>query len=752
MKKTLSLLALLMVMFTTAWADTVVLGTPSESVATFSDANGIVTITDGSSNTGIQPGGDSFQITYADKAYTPMKLSGSRNFTLSYKEGVTISKVTLLAMSNGDGTGTVGAGNGDATSLGNFPVRNTDNNCLTVDITGKDGLRGSRQFLALIVVEYSTTEPALSASPNELTFALSPSKATESRTFTLTGQNLADGSYSLTLPNLAGLSVEPTSFTVADGAVSQEFTVTYASTEDVAKASTEIAATVGELTAKVAVTYQSRATAYQQATVSADAAWDWSKLSETVQLTDETTPTKSEEFLLADLDDRINFTEDFGDPAAIKMASMQFPSRGGYAQGTYVKFKTSVPGVITVDFSNTGSGDRPNRYLNVNGVNTEFASNSTGKVNATGIEVPAGEVVLMGNMVDEEAESGFTPNMLRWYKITFEPTEPEAEVASLEGKLVIGKVFYAGSTRLNGATPKNYMKHLYIELYNNSAENIDVAGTHIALANSDGGTAAWTAADMAQQHPDSVVVKQIFQIPTTDAVTMEPGQSLVLANCAVDHSEIAEGAVNLSDADFEVKSTNNAFNDHNENVPELTVVKTFGTSDFINFLNPGPDGIVLLPASTDIDNCPTTYGKGKTTGNLYTIVPLKGSIDCVDIVKQKTPSADDKRISEVYDAGFTCTEDATTFNCQAVARKIASTEGDGRKVLTDTNNSSNDFETLSNVEPRVYGVGIVTAIGVALTDKRETPADSFIYNLQGVRRSQLQPGLNIVNKRKVVVK
>lgn len=122
MKKKLSLLlALLLIAITGAWADTAVLSTPSESVATLSDANGIVTIADGSGNTGIQQGSGSYKITYGETAYVPMKLSGSRNFTLSYKEGVTISKVTLLAMSNGDAEGTVGAGDGDATSLGTFP-------------------------------------------------------------------------------------------------------------------------------------------------------------------------------------------------------------------------------------------------------------------------------------------------------------------------------------------------------------------------------------------------------------------------------------------------------------------------------------------------------------------------------------------------------------------------------------------------------------------------------------------------------
>ena len=279
-----------------------------------------------------------------------------------------------------------------------------------------------------------------------------------------------------------------------------------------------------------------------------------------------------------------------------------------------------------------------------------------------------------------------------------------ASAQDLQGKLVIGKVFYAGSTRLNGATPKNYLCHLYIELYNNSAETIDVAGTYVAMANSDAAANAWAATDMVDDKAGMAVFKQVFQIPAGSPVLMEPGKSLVITNCAIDHSEIAEGKVDLSNAEFELKSANNAFNFHTETVPAMTIAYSANASqDYINFVNPGPDGIALFKADTDIANCAKTYPKGKETGNQYLVIPMANSIDAVDIVKQKTPSADDKRFTDAYDAGFTCTADPNVFNCQAVARKVVSNDG-SRKVLQDTNNSSEDFESLWNVQPRVYDV------------------------------------------------
>jgi len=164
----LLLLALLLTAATGAWADTVVLGSPNESVTTLSDGNGIITISDASGSTGIQQGSGGYKISYGDKEYIPMKLSGSRNFTLSFKAGVTINKVTLMAMSNGDSEGTVGGGNGDNSSLGTFPSRNSNGNCVTLDITNNTGLRFSRQALAIIVVEYSTTSTVAPAVPKHL--------------------------------------------------------------------------------------------------------------------------------------------------------------------------------------------------------------------------------------------------------------------------------------------------------------------------------------------------------------------------------------------------------------------------------------------------------------------------------------------------------------------------------------------------------------------------------------------------------
>lgn len=271
---------------------------------------------------------------------------------------------------------------------------------------------------------------------------------------------------------------------------------------------------------------------------------------------------------------------------------------------------------------------------------------------------------------------------------------------SSSANLVISKVFYAGSKTLS--ENKNYQLHLYVELYNNSADTLDLSGLYVAFPNSDGGNAAWTAAAMAEEHKDSVVVKQIFRIPD-ETFRLDPGQSVVIANAAIDHSETAAGGVDLSGADFEIKSENKTYKDsHNDQVATLQLVSTFGTTDFMNLLNVGPSAVILLAADTKVDQCPKTFAKGKTSGSEYTILPLFKTIDCVDIVKQKTPSADDKRIADNYDAGFTHTAAEGSFTGEAVMRKTAYITKDGRKVLFDTNNSSVDFLSTSDLSLRNY--------------------------------------------------
>lgn len=150
------------------------------------------------------------------------------------------------------------------------------------------------------------------------------------------------------------------------------------------------------------------------ADVTESTTWDWTKTGETtIQLTDDTTPSKTEEFILSD---KIASTSDFKSDALKVVA--EYPVRNGkFFQGGKVTFHTTVPGKVKVTFSNTGSrSESERRYLYVNGEKTQWGSiAATEKDVVTDyINVPAGDVVLTSKIDGNDADQ-----YLRIYMVEF---------------------------------------------------------------------------------------------------------------------------------------------------------------------------------------------------------------------------------------------------------------------------------------------------------------------------------------------
>ena len=99
-------------------------------------------------------------------------------------------------------------------------------------------------------------QPKLNVSVAEINLHVTAENPSVSATMKFTGKNLAAGNYSLTVPNVADMTVTPASVTVGeDGKLNAEITVTYASQAEVAAASAAISLTIGELTKSVTVNY-----------------------------------------------------------------------------------------------------------------------------------------------------------------------------------------------------------------------------------------------------------------------------------------------------------------------------------------------------------------------------------------------------------------------------------------------------------------------------------------------------------------
>jgi hypothetical protein len=329
----------------------------------------------------------------------------------------------------------------------------------------------------------SDNEPILSATTDAITFALNPVVTEESAEFTITGKNLTDGTYNLDIPEVEGLSVLPTSFTVTGGEVSQKFTVTY---NGLTNGTANITAKVGDLTATVVVNYSNRTDYYTLATVSDATTWDWKDWNETVELKDDesTKLSSTEQYVYSDIVDIYNLTAPSNfDTKAIAFKG-QYPVRAKKSQAGTWTISTTVPGTLEVDFSDTGNStkvdgveiseeeykiEKYKRYLTINGNKTKYYTARTGSSNGrttAKLYVPAGEINISATQA------------ICMYKITFTPAT-ETPVTSV----TVGETGYrtfASSYPLDFTTPIEGLKAYTAEISEGQVTFNEVKGTVLA--------------------------------------------------------------------------------------------------------------------------------------------------------------------------------------------------------------------------------------------------------------------------------
>jgi hypothetical protein len=207
------------------------------------------------------------------------------------------------------------------------------------------------------------------------------------------------------------------------------------------------------------------------------------------------------------------------------------------------------------------------------------------------------------------------------------------------------------------------------------------------------------------QVKDTICAKQVFRIPADKAFIVEPGGSVLIVNSAIDHSGQGPNERNLLSADFEAKDKQGKTT-NNPNVPELQLIySTYSLISQLNMVQSGPCSVIIFSTSEDVLNWPTAYAYGKTKGSLFMKIPTSSVIDGVDILAKKAQTGVDvntKRLFDYIDAGYTNINATSGYNGEVVYRKIESTATDGRKILKDTNNSQNDFDVTTDINPREY--------------------------------------------------
>lgn len=307
------------------------------------------------------------------------------------------------------------------------------------------------------------------------------------------------------------------------------------------------------------------------------------------------------------------------------------------------------------------------------------------------------------------------------------------------GDWVIKQVYFAGSNVREGAV----FRDQFIEIYNNSNQTLyadglyfsQVIGNDAYLRNIDltrpyfqaNGQYDWTKSigmSASDANENYLYIGSLFRVPGSgEEYPVLPGESIIIAQNAQNHKQPYTGydgrgysvddpslTVDLSGADFEVymvdylqntpDSSNPLASDvDNPAVPNLEVLMS-GSSSKRDFVmdNLGRDGFVIFKADEDPlswDAYPTPDVTEITAGTtVHLQLPASLVIDAVQLQPTSSNNRIPSRFTSAIEAGFALVPGGS-FSSESVIRKTSKTL-EGRRILQDTNNSTEDFVYLEH--------------------------------------------------------
>lgn len=290
--------------------------------------------------------------------------------------------------------------------------------------------------------------------------------------------------------------------------------------------------------------------------------------------------------------------------------------------------------------------------------------------------------------------SGSTSNFM----ISGEPTmETSVQMAGGKaGDLVFKEIYYTGSRTPAGGT---YFLDQFYEIYNNSTETIYADGLILAIAHPMvahiNPIPGWT------DDPNHVYLSSVWRVPGTgEQYPIEPGESFIISQNGTNHREDPNGNADCpypgSIADFETFVDREDTRDvDNAGVPNMEMLHHGSMFYFLASVF-GPAMVIFR--ADDFEALPRFTAPGSTSTFEYIQLPVDLILDGVETARD-AESVNNKRLPASVDAGFSYC--SGSYVSESIRRKIASTI-DGRHILQDTNNSSNDFEAITPPTPRSF--------------------------------------------------
>ena len=347
-----------------------------------------------------------------------------------------------------------------------------------------------------------------------------------------------------------------------------------------------------------------------------------------------------------------------------------------------MRFTLKIEVIDTSIFTKTLSGDSLVSNANVYINSISYSEQKESLTDSNGIAIfenilPDNYSITISKNISEEEGMQVNGNFVRWIlsnqiqdTMLFDNTDKEILIKTIlklskPGSLIFSEIYYNGSR----ADPVPYYFHdQFTELYNNSLDTIYLDSLMIT--------------DVGYGYRDEDVIHAIhaYMFPG-DGKTypVGPGEYVIVAQDAIDHSEINHGSVDLHNADFEYYAKDQSDVDNPDVVNMIQIQHKYGVDFLYSVMN---DAIVLMKVENP-------YSLGYDTYDCL-LLPKSGVIDGVEY-REKLSEMDHKRLDATIDGGIT--GGLQMYQGKTIERKLDRFE-DNRAILMDNNNSSIDFQVL----------------------------------------------------------
>ncbi len=265
------------------------------------------------------------------------------------------------------------------------------------------------------------------------------------------------------------------------------------------------------------------------------------------------------------------------------------------------------------------------------------------------------------------------------------------------GGLVLKEIYYSGS-------PSFYYYDQFYEIYNNSTDTLYADSLCIGDVVGNPYLSASSKPSGFLSDAGHIYFINIWMVPGTGKTyPIAPGKSIIIAETAMNHKTDPAGnpesPVNLGTpvGDFETYYETSGRDTDNPAVPNMIQVYV-ATPTMFDWLTTVFGPSIAIFRHPDPASLPRFTEPGSTSTRTYPQLPVAHVIDAVDAVSNENASAF-KRLPAALDAGFTFC--SGSYVKESVRRKVKTTLN-GRRILQDTNNSTQDFEVLKTPTPKAW--------------------------------------------------